>query len=247
MLRGRFLTKHFDARYLREARQGLDFLLRTRNEMHLQAHALHDTLEFNLQRQVAKSLKYRDSLSLTSVERFMKDYYVAARVVSQLARRIMNWAHDQYVATAEHNVMLRLASPFVVKDKKLDLSIVRDRLTSEETLRAFLLSIDHNMPFSHRLEDALARNASRRSPLRAEGETLAFSSGGFRNGKASLPSSSITNTTSILRMSIRLSSCPTPKPFPRALRHSGISFDHCRDTTPFTSQPCATTSPSQSA
>lgn len=174
MLRGRFLMKHFDARYLREARQGLDFLLRTRNEMHLQAHALHDTLEFNLQRQVAKSLKYRDSLSLTSVERFMKDYYVAARVVSQLARRIMNWAHDQYVATAEHNVMLRLASPFVVKDKKLDLSIVRDRLTSEETLRAFLLSIDHNMPFSHRLEDALARNASRRFPLRAEGETSLF-------------------------------------------------------------------------
>ncbi len=174
MLHGPFLKKHFHTRFLREARHGLDFLLRTRNEMHLQAHALHDTLEFNLQRQVATALKYRDSSSLTSVERFMKDYYVAARVVSQLARRMMNWAHDHYVADAGQNVTVRLATPFVIKNKKLDLSADRDKLSSEEALRAFLLCIDHSVPFSYRLEDVLARNASRHAPLHTAGETSLF-------------------------------------------------------------------------
>ncbi len=174
LLRGSFLRKHFEARFLREARQGLDFLLRTRNEMHLQADALHDTLEFNLQRQVAKALKYRDSSTLTSVERFMKEYYVAARVVSQLARRMMNWAHDKYGTSTEHNITLHLAPPFVIKDKKLDLAVGKEQLSSETALRAFLLSIDHAVPFSHRLEDVLARNASRHSSLRAIGETSLF-------------------------------------------------------------------------
>jgi [protein-PII] uridylyltransferase len=174
LLRGPFLRKHFEAGFLREARQGLDFLLRTRNEMHLQADALHDTLEFNLQRQVAKALKYRDSSTLTSVERFMKEYYVAARVVSQLARRMMNWAHDKYGTSTEHNITLHLAPPFVIKDKKLDLAVGKERLSSETALRAFLLSIDHAVPFSHRLEDVLARNASRHSSLHAIGETSLF-------------------------------------------------------------------------
>ena len=171
LLRGRFLGKHFGSRFLRDARKGLDFLLRTRNEMHLQGHALHDTLEFNLQRQVAKALKYRDSATLTSVERFMKDYYVAARAVAQLGGRIISWAHDRFVVTAEHTVTQRLAPPFVVKDKKLDIVERKTRLTSEEALRSFLLSIDHNVPFSYRLEDILARNAERYAPLRTAGET----------------------------------------------------------------------------
>jgi [protein-PII] uridylyltransferase len=174
MLRGRFLGKHFETGFLRDAKKGLDFLLRVRNEMHLQAHALHDTLEFNLQRQVAKALKYRDSSTQTSVERFMKDYYVAARVVSQLARRVMNWAHDRFVAAAEENVVQRLTAPFVIKDKKLDLNGRKARLSNEEALRAFLLSIDHNVPFSYRLEDLLTRNAERFTPLRSERETSLF-------------------------------------------------------------------------
>ena len=174
MLRGQFLRKHFNATFLREARKGLDFLLRTRNEMHLQAHALHDTLEFNLQRQVAKALKYHDSARLTSVERFMKDYYVAARVVSQLARRMMNWAHDHYAAESSRNIILQLVPPFVIRDKKLDLSAGKAGLTSEEALRAFLLSLDHAAPFSYRLEDALTRTAARFSPLHTQIETSLF-------------------------------------------------------------------------
>ncbi|MCX6133232.1 MAG: [protein-PII] uridylyltransferase [Ignavibacteriales bacterium] len=174
MLRGQFLGKLFDIRFLKDAKRGLDFLLRTRNEMHLNAQALHDTLEFNLQRQVAKALKYRDSSTQTNVERFMKDYYVAARVVSQLAGRIMSWAHDRFVAETEQKVTLRLAPPFVIKDAKLDLGSQATKLSSGAALRAFLLSIDHAIPLSYRLEDVLTRSAKRHTPLQSEQETSLF-------------------------------------------------------------------------
>lgn len=174
MLNGPLLKKHFDSRSLREARQALDFLLRTRNEMHLHAQALHDTLEFTLQRQVAKALKYRDSGARTSVERFMKDYYVAARSVSQLARRMMNWAHDKYLTENGQSATVQLAPPFIIKDKKLDLSANKSRIDSEDALRAFILSIDYAIPFSHHLEDVLARSAPRLNPLRSLSETSLF-------------------------------------------------------------------------
>lgn len=171
LLRGPFLGKQFESRFLKEARSGLDFLLRTRNEMHLQARALHDTLEFNLQRQVAKALRYRDSAGLTSVERFMKDYYVAARAVSQIAHRMTSWAHDRFVAAEKAGTAKRLRPPFILKGKKLDVKGGRLKLSTEDSLHAFLLSIDHNAPFSYHLEDILTRTADRSSALRSATES----------------------------------------------------------------------------
>lgn len=174
MLRGSLLRKHFGAKFLREVRGGLDFLLRARNEMHLQANALHDTLEFNLQRKVSKSLGYRDARKRTEVEQFMQEYYVAARAVSQLTRRLMNWAHDRYLAESGSKNAQRLETPYVIKDKKIDLGKRILRFSSEQALRAFLLSIEHSLPLSHTLEDILTRNAERFRPLRTKEETGLF-------------------------------------------------------------------------
>lgn len=174
LLRGPLLRKHFGSRFLREARQGLDFLLQTRNEMHLEAQALHDTLEFNLQRQVAKSLKYRDLATRTSVERFMKDYYVAARLISQLARRTMNWAHDRYLGETVEKTTKILEAPFAIKNKKLVLSRKSPKISSEEAFRAFLLGNEENVPFSNELEDVLSRNATNFKALQNKRETPLF-------------------------------------------------------------------------
>ena len=174
MLRGSLLRKHFGGKFLGEVRSGLDFLLRARNEMHLQANALHDTLEFNLQRRVSKSLGYRDAKRRTDVEQFMQEYYVAARSVSQLTRRLMNWAHDRYLSDGGTRSVEHLEPPFVIKDKKIDLGKRVLRLSSEQALRAFLLSIDRSLPFSHTLEDILIRNAARYRPLRTVQETSIF-------------------------------------------------------------------------
>lgn len=174
MLRGPLLRKHFGARFLSEVREGFDFLLRARNEMHLQANALHDTLEFNLQRSVSKSLGYRDAKKRTDVEQFMQEYYVAARSVSQLTRRLMNWAHDRYLARSGSKSIQQLEAPYVIKDKKIDLDKRVHRLSTHQALSAFLLSIEHSLPFSATLEDILTRNAVRYRPLRTNEETSIF-------------------------------------------------------------------------
>ena len=174
LLRSPLLRKHFGSRFLKETGRGLDFLLRARNEMHLEAHSLHDTMEFNLQRKVAKALGYKDSAKRTSVERFMKDYYIAARSVSQLARRMMNWAHDRYLGEPESKAVQHLDSSFVIKNKKLDLKRKVMRLTSEHGLVAFQHTLEHSVSFSHHLEDVLVRSAPTYRPLQRARETSIF-------------------------------------------------------------------------
>jgi [protein-PII] uridylyltransferase len=165
MLRSPVLRKHFGFRFLKETARGLDFLLQARNEMHLGAHSLHDTLEFNLQRRVAKALGYKDSARRTSVERFMKEYYVAARSVSQLARRMLNWAHDRHLAEPESRSVENLDALFVIKNKKLDVRRNVRRVSSEQALTAFLLSLENNVPLSSSLQDLLTRSAATLRPL----------------------------------------------------------------------------------
>jgi [protein-PII] uridylyltransferase len=174
LLRSPLLRKHFSQRFLHEVEKGFDFLLRCRNEMHLQAGALHDTLEFNLQRQVAEALHYRATSTRTSVERFMQEYYVAARSIAQIAQRTRNWAEDRFVATSAKEAARPLTGVFVLQDKKIDLRRASKRLSSEEALRAFLLGIEQDASFSHRLDDLLSRSAASYRPLRSERETTLF-------------------------------------------------------------------------
>jgi [protein-PII] uridylyltransferase len=166
MLRSALFRKYFGVRFLKETERALGFLLNVRNEMHLDAQSLHDTMEFNLQRKVALALGYKDSARRTSVERFMMDYYIAARSVSQLARRMMNRVHEHSLGAPESKSVLRLTPPFVLKNKKLDLQRTLRKLTSEQAVEAFLLSAKHEVPFSYTLEDLLTRTAASYRPLR---------------------------------------------------------------------------------
>ena len=175
MLRSPLLRRHFGLRFLKETSRGLDFLLRARNEMHLEAQSLHDTMEFNLQRKVAQALQYKDSAKRTSVERCMMDYYIAARCVSQLARRMMNWAHDRYLVVPGPKSVQTLEAPFVIRNKKLDLARSVRTLSSEQGLRAFLLAMEHGVSFSYDLEDVLTRTAPTYHPLQGVRESSLFS------------------------------------------------------------------------
>lgn len=65
-----------------------DFLLRTRHSMHYRRNALHDTLEYTLQLEVAEDLGYGSKAELRSVEVFMREYYLHARVIHRLHQRL---------------------------------------------------------------------------------------------------------------------------------------------------------------
>jgi len=104
----------------------------------------------------------------------MRDYYVAARSVSQLARRMMNWANDRCLRQEGSHAVRRLETPFVLKDGKLGLEKSIRRLSGEQGLLAFVLSQEHEAPFSHALEDLLLRSAPGFRRLRTPREAALF-------------------------------------------------------------------------
>ena len=68
----------------------LTFLWRLRNELHFLAGHKNDVLSRDLQPQIAKSFGYVDDEHSLGVERFMRDYYLHARVIHRLSRRLIS-------------------------------------------------------------------------------------------------------------------------------------------------------------
>ena len=96
-------TAKFGARTLREladkglitAREqaltdaALTFLWRVRNALHLLTGHKNDALTRDLQPRVAVDLGYEDDGTSLGVERFMRDYYLHARVIHRISRRLI--------------------------------------------------------------------------------------------------------------------------------------------------------------
>lgn len=77
LLNGDLLRKNEYAEFV----QAYSFLLRVRNELHFQSSRPTDLLDLQRQPQVAENLGYRDSDLFVRIERFMRDYYRAARTI----------------------------------------------------------------------------------------------------------------------------------------------------------------------
>lgn len=73
----------------------LDFLLRTRNELHFLTGKRQDVLEHDLQPTAAIGLGYKDQNGELGVERFMRDYYRHARNIKHLSDLICERLHGQ--------------------------------------------------------------------------------------------------------------------------------------------------------
>src|SRR5262245_10323665 len=67
----------------------LTFLWRVRNELHFLAGRKNDVLSRDLQPRIAKAFGYEDAEESLGVERFMRDYYLHARALHRLTRRLI--------------------------------------------------------------------------------------------------------------------------------------------------------------
>jgi [protein-PII] uridylyltransferase len=93
----------FEARTLRElhdkrlitareqalADEALTFLWRVRNALHFLSGHKNDVLGRDLQPRIAKDLGYVDDGASLGVERFMRDYYLHARAIHRVSRRLI--------------------------------------------------------------------------------------------------------------------------------------------------------------
>jgi [protein-PII] uridylyltransferase len=173
-LRSRRNQKLLGTEITRMSVAALDFLLRTRNEMHLRSQSHHDTLEFSFQPAVAAGLHYRSSKSRNNVERFMQDYYIAARIAAQVARRCVVWAQDSTTPRPRHRLPENLDETFAIVDRKLHLRQRNAQLTNAVVLRAFVLSNEHQIDFSFHLQDRIHHLRHILTPLRSRQEADLF-------------------------------------------------------------------------
>src|SRR5437879_9506379 len=67
----------------------LTFLWRVRNELHFFSGHKNDVLGRDLQPRIAKNLGYENDDASLGVERFMRDYYLHARVIHRVSRRLI--------------------------------------------------------------------------------------------------------------------------------------------------------------
>ncbi|HXG37764.1 MAG TPA: [protein-PII] uridylyltransferase [Bacteroidota bacterium] len=150
------------------ARRGFEFLLRARNEMHLQAKGLHDTLEFTSQRKVAEALHYRN------VERFMQDYYLAARSIARLSEQLTAWARETYLEPATKIAAQAVHPSFHLRDHTLEFTGRHSSPLTHFVLEASLLCAQHHARFSSSLEELFQRKLSSVRPIQTTDEARLF-------------------------------------------------------------------------
>jgi [protein-PII] uridylyltransferase len=118
--------------------EALTFLWRVRNELHFLSGHKNDVLSRDVQPQIAKNFGYAaDEVSL-AVEKFMRDYYLHARVIHRVSRRLIARCRETLGHRGAVQRKLRqeaLADDLVVIDENIHLVHPDGRAFREEPLR----------------------------------------------------------------------------------------------------------------
>jgi len=154
----------------------LSFLFRTRHEMHYQQEGLHDTLDYNLQLRVAEGLGYGPRAEMRSVEVFMRDYYLHARTIFSLNRRL---SHEfrEIIEPVHHEARTaqKIGSRFFLHDGVLSLDpSVKSFERPAEMFEAFVIAAEQCADLDFRLRRAIENSAGRLQENHRSAEELAF-------------------------------------------------------------------------
>src|SRR5215468_6759109 len=118
--------------------EALTFLWRVRNELHFLSGHKNDVLSRDVQPQIAKNFGYAaDDVSL-AVEKFMRDYYLHARVIHRVSRRLIARCRETLAHRGAVQRRLRqeaLADGLIVIDDQLRLAHSDGRAFREDPAR----------------------------------------------------------------------------------------------------------------
>ncbi len=145
----------------------LNFLLRTRNEIHFLRKTLHDSLDYSLQSVIADGLGYKSSGDRQAVERFMQEYYLSAKTLLRLNQTLTGRLRERYrlrlpsgVKSGEKKI---IDDRFLIRDNMLDISSAagENGLSFEISMEAFRLMQSHGVSMlSQRLRTAIHKSAN---------------------------------------------------------------------------------------
>jgi [protein-PII] uridylyltransferase len=138
----------------REYLAALDFLWHVRNQAHLESNRKHDSLNFELQERIAKSLGYAEGSDgdvQLPVERFMGDYYRHARSVQNYSLLAIEQCHARVRGALGHRNVREVEEGFRIVDGRLEIphtSLLRER--PSRLLSAFAIAQDEDAPLTRK-------------------------------------------------------------------------------------------------
>jgi [protein-PII] uridylyltransferase len=140
-----------------ELRGALDFLWRTRNELHLISGRCNDQMSFELQEQIAEELGYgsRDDPGLDlaaselPVERFMRDYYRQARAIKSYSELVLDLCEARVSPTPMSHEVLDTIDGFRLTHGHLEIPHAAHlREDPRRLLRAYAVAQQWGVPLS---------------------------------------------------------------------------------------------------
>jgi len=149
----------------RSADEALTFLWRVRNELHFLSGHKNDVLSRDLQPQIARNFGYADDETALGVEKFMRDYYLRARVIHRVSRRLIARCQEMLSRRGSAQRRLRqeaLADGLLFFDGRLHLAEADGRAFREDPTRlmkvfwhAHRLGCDLSIDLERAIEDSL--------------------------------------------------------------------------------------------
>ncbi len=148
-----------------DAVAALQFLLRTRHEMHYLRESLHDTLEYGLQLPVAEGLGFVATNGASAVEVFMRQYYRHARTVDCLCGRLSRQFRELVEPILHSEEAEEIGEIFLLADDLL--SVKPDILRfadASQIFEAFLHAAENDAELDFRLHGVIERSTDLLKP-----------------------------------------------------------------------------------
>ncbi len=139
-----------------ECVRAFDGILRLRNELHYFSHTQQDILEFSKQLEIARSLGYKRPTPVESVEQCMREYFLHARVLYRLNKRLINQFRKDASSTFWHLKHEEVLDDyFVIRDRHLFLRNQTAEFTSPaQIVKAFYWCGFHTVELSPSLHSS---------------------------------------------------------------------------------------------
>jgi [protein-PII] uridylyltransferase len=145
---------------LREYEAALDFLWRTRNELHLLSKRKNDQMGFEAQERIAEAFGYGQPGAPDAelpVERFMSDYYRHARAIRSTSSLVIEQCHARVRRPARRRVAP--AGPFRISDGQLEIPHARQlREDPTQLLLAFAVAQDEDVALTRKAQRLVREN-----------------------------------------------------------------------------------------
>ncbi|KAA0258677.1 [protein-PII] uridylyltransferase [Deferribacter autotrophicus] len=141
--------------------KGIEFIFKVRNELHYFFKRKYDVLTLEAQKEIANELGYISTSLTLNVEHFLRDYYINARNIHRVTKKVIEKALNEIVFAKTHKkVTFRKLGYNLIQYNNLITTDDREIFTKypELMINVFYISALKNLKLSDKLVEVIKAN-----------------------------------------------------------------------------------------